>query len=117
MSHCAAIGIEKFDRVPQMLRRLSMECRRRCMMLCSRQLTFNGASRRWSARMLGSDMNLVDGMLGVAVRQHCQIGSMLVILGRLVILRGLPMKQRCLLVMRCRCLEMPYFARLGGHDS
>jgi hypothetical protein len=56
-------------------------------------------------------------MLRVAVREHSQMGSMRVILARLVELRSLPMKYRCLLVMRCCSLEMSYFAWLGGHGS
>jgi hypothetical protein len=62
-------------------------------------------------------MNVVDGMLRVAVRQHSQMGSVLAILTYLIILRDLPMKWRCLLVMQCGGLEMSYLARLGGHGS
>jgi hypothetical protein len=74
-----------------MLRRLSMQSRRRCVMLRGRQPTFDGACRRWRTRMHGSDMNLVDGKLRMTVHQHGPIGCMLVILARLGILRSLPM--------------------------
>ena len=73
MSHCAAISLKKLDRVPQMLRRLSVECCCRCMMLRGRQATFNGARRRWRARVLGSDMNLVDRLLCVAAGAYTPV--------------------------------------------
>lgn len=109
MGDRAAVFIEDFCRAPQMLRRLPMKLRRRRMVLRGSQPAFNGPGRQWRAGMLGGEIGLLDGEQCMALRQHGLMSRVIVILGRLVVLRCLAVKSRRLLVMRCSSIEMYFF--------
>ena len=68
-----------------------------------------------SETVLYSFSGLLDGEQCMALRQHGLMSRVIVILGRLVVLRCLAVKSRRLLVMRCSSIEMYFFTLLRIH--